>query len=355
MGNIGEPMTSTIPAVGSSGTAYATSINAFLAEVEQRLEAPVPLDSLLIGDLDMANNDIENVRSLYFYPATDSPTEVGTIQMFAGDFWFVSPSGAVRITTGATLNSAGIGGITGDYGGANPAQLRFVDADSEYYFYDDFSTSTWAFTRARGVDIAGGATSAVRVRLLWGGVSSYSLTLPAAPPAAAAFLQMDTAGAVTASSTITTAVTALKFLYTDAQLITFGGGAGVTANSGTTPTYDPATNQWTHGTSVIRIVFDLPLIVGDRLKSWFINLSKGSASGSVSAQLFEYTISTGARLQIGLTQSNSANNPGNIALGTSSGLDITVAAGKSYFVAVAPSGVAGDVTLGGTISRDRPV
>lgn len=204
MPNIGDPLTSDIPLVGSSGTAYATAVNEFLEEVKERLEASVPLSSIDIGELDMANNDILNAHGVGLYPQASATSDTGVIQNIGGDLYWVSTSGAVQITTGADINASGIGGITGDYGGVDPAQLRFVGADQTYYFYDDYSTGAWAYARARGFEIAGGATSTARVRIIWAGSSSYTITLPTAAPAARAMLQMDTSGNITATNTLAT-------------------------------------------------------------------------------------------------------------------------------------------------------
>lgn len=204
MPNIGEPMTSgTIPAVGTSGTSYATTINAFLTEVKQRLEAKIPMSALLTGALDMGNNAVSNISNAHFATAAGTPsTPSQSLQSFGGNLYWVSPAGAIQITNGAALNSAGIGGITGDYGGANPAQLRFVDLDATYYAYDDFSTSTWAHFRVRDIEIAGGAISAVRARINWAGSASYTLTLPASLPATQTLVQLTAAGQLTASNTL---------------------------------------------------------------------------------------------------------------------------------------------------------
>lgn len=204
MPNIGEPMTSgTIPAVGTSGTSYATTINAFLTEVKQRLEAKIPMSSLLTGALDMGNNAVSNVSNLHLSTAAAAPTTPNSsIQQFGGNLYWVSPSGAVQITDGAALNAAGIAGITGDYGGGNPAQFRFVDADKTYYAYDDFAGAAWAYIRTRGIEITGGLTSAVRARIDWAGSGSYTLTLPAALPASQVILQVTAGGQLTASNTL---------------------------------------------------------------------------------------------------------------------------------------------------------
>jgi hypothetical protein len=234
MGNIGTPMTSgTIPAVGTSGTGYASTINAFLAEVKQRLEDRIPFSSFLVSALDMVNNAIQNSSYVGLYDNEILPaTPIGSLQNYEGDLWWVSPSGAAQITSGDAVNSASIGGITGDYGGANPAQLRFVDADQTYYHYDDFAGGAWAFTRAQGVEITGGPTSLVRVRLDWGGSSSYTITLPTAAPASQAALQMEADGDIVASNTFPVAITVPRIITTESGDLTYPVYPNIVMTSG---------------------------------------------------------------------------------------------------------------------------
>jgi hypothetical protein len=196
----------TVPPVGTAGTGYAATVNAFLAEVKQRLEAAIPLSSLQIADLDMANNAITEVSHLGLYEGLEEPsTPVGSLQRFENDLYWVSAAGAAKITDGAAINSTSIGGITGDYGGEDPAQFRFVGADKTFYAYDTFAGEEWARVWARSFDVAGDASGTERVRIDWAGSgSSYTLTLPAAVPAARKLIQMGTSGALTASNVLDT-------------------------------------------------------------------------------------------------------------------------------------------------------
>lgn len=204
MGSIGDSMAATpLPVVGDSGPTYATKLVNFLSEVRTRLEADVPMSSILIGLLDMANNAIQNLMYLGLYERASQPsTPVGSLHRYQNDLWWVSTGGAFKITNGAQLNATSVNGFTGDYGSPNPAEAKFVDADKTYYFYDDFAGGAWARTRHWTVEIAGGATSANRVRIDWGGSTNYTMTLPAAVPSATSILQMSSAGAVTASNAI---------------------------------------------------------------------------------------------------------------------------------------------------------
>lgn len=205
MGNIGDTITQPIPVVGTSGTAYATQINAFLTEVKARLEAAIPVGSLLVGDIDLNNNALIGASYVGLYEnITPDTSATGSLQNINGDLYYIDSTGAIQLTTGGTINSSGIGGITGDYGGANPAQLRFDDGSKIYQFYDDFSGLAWAYTRQLGVDIAGSSTSLVRARITWAGSSSMSVILPAALPATTVLMQMDNTGQISVSNSLAT-------------------------------------------------------------------------------------------------------------------------------------------------------
>lgn len=208
MGNIGDPITQPIPTVGTAGTSYATQINAFLTEVAARLSAKVSLSSVMAALLDMANNAIKNLAYLALSDVGSPPTTpTSSIQNFAGNMWWVSPAGACQVTNGTSLNAAALSGITGDYGGGNPAQFRYVNTDKEFYAYQDFANGKWAYLGGLGLDIFGGLTSAVKAHITYGGAGSINLVLPPALPGANVIMMLDNSGNITAPATIPVNIT----------------------------------------------------------------------------------------------------------------------------------------------------
>jgi hypothetical protein len=184
MAQIGTPLTSAIPAVSSAGPAYATAVNAVLTELKEAVEGTVPYSNLSGSILDLNNVPVDNAEYVRFYDSGVVPSSAidARIVYAAGEFWFVNATGAIQITSGAGLNAASLGGISGDYGGANPASVRFVDSATRYDFYDDFSTLTWGYVRSRGIDISAGAVSSFYCQVRFAGAASYTLTLPPAKP-----------------------------------------------------------------------------------------------------------------------------------------------------------------------------
>lgn len=205
---IGDSISQPIPAVGTSGTGYASQLVAFLTEVKARLEAKVALTSLLAGLFDLSNNPIANAKYLGLYEQLAAPTTpVGSLARYGGNLYWVSPSGAVRITNGATLDAVSLRGITGSY--AAPAEFYYDLGSITYQAFSDTGTTpdTWAHMAARDFDVYGTATSTTRVRIAWGGGASYTLTLPAAVPGTQQLIQMTAAGALLATNTIAENIT----------------------------------------------------------------------------------------------------------------------------------------------------
>lgn len=209
MGNIGDVIIPSIPTVGSAGPQFATDINAVLTEIVTRLSTKVPLSSISFSsDLNLAGASLLNALGVTFSGLTGAPAGApfSRFAVFNGDIYWVNAAGAVQITTGSTLNAAALAGITGDYGGANPAQFRYIAIDSRYNAYANFGTATWGFVRGLGFDVAGGATSSAKARILWGGVADINLTLPATLPTTTNVVMMDNTGAITAPNSVALAV-----------------------------------------------------------------------------------------------------------------------------------------------------
>jgi hypothetical protein len=189
MGDIGDPIDTTIPDVGAFGTEYAQDINDILEEVVARLTAPVPVSSIENDDqgtLDMNNGAFTNAQYVSFYEQGTQPdgAPAGRIVYFAGNVWFVTASGAIQVTDGTGLNTTVNGGIGGDYGGINPALVSFVDASETYEFYDNASAGEWAIIKARQLDLVDEASGrTLHVKPSASIAATWTLTLPVNDPA----------------------------------------------------------------------------------------------------------------------------------------------------------------------------
>lgn len=291
MGNIGDSISDTAPSVGTSGPGYATTINSLLTELRARLISRIPMSSLLVNStLDMNGQAITNGAYITLANEAISPvaSPVNRVAAFGGNLWWVSPSGALQLTNGAALNSASLGGITGDYSGAGPMQFRYTTADTRYDAYANYSTGTWAYVRALSFDIAAGATSAIRARLAFGGAGNVTYTLPAAVPAGTQILtmaatgQMANDGVLGANQSITVSGTGTykhgdrvkAYDFTGHWVIAGGTMSFVSSGS-------PATYLWRASAATEVLYVPQGLEAGMRIKKVKIWGSAGAVVGNV--------------------------------------------------------------------------
>ncbi len=201
------PDDAAVPAVSSPGTGYASGVNAVLEEAIARLTEPIPASGLAwTSDVSLDNRGLENCAFIGLYDQSALSDEVGHIQSYSGELYFISSAGAVQITSGGSLDAAGLGGIVGDYGGGNPARVSFVDASSTYEFYDDLAGGDWANIRAARL-ILDSTGSTATATIDFTGSANYTLTLPTAVPAGTALLAMESDGDVVHNQTVTVSPT----------------------------------------------------------------------------------------------------------------------------------------------------
>lgn len=355
---IGDTITQPIPVVGTAGTLYASQLVNFLTETKARLEALIPLSSLLIAPLDMAGNGIFDLGYAALYPQADEPASpIGSLQYFEDNLWWVSSAGAFAITDGNALDSTSIGGITGDFGGSNPARVRFTDSTKLYDFWDDFAGLARAHIGMATADIYGTTTSTTRVRVGWAGSpdTSYSLTLPAALPTSTKvrFLSINDTGQILTTQSVTdslavagaiaagTSVTGATLAYTTAlsrSVSPFAAGA-----PGSSGAVLDISGYWRVGANVDLVYYPLQTHVGDIVTSWSVACTKNSdATSTIFAALY-YQTAAGVQTQIGTTKTSAAAGPASVTLGETPASPITAGSGDVFYLKVGRT-VSGDAT-----------
>jgi hypothetical protein len=333
MGNIGDAMPGSIPAIGTAGPTYASNLDTFLTEVKARLEEKMPFTSLQPSTLDLSNHPVTNVQYLGLYAAGGTPsTPSNSLQQYSGDLYWVSPGGAVQITAGTALNASSVAGITGDYGGANPAQLRYITANTEYTAYTNFGAGTYAYLWGLGFDIAGATTGSNRVRLLNSG-ANYSLTVPTALPGAQQTLYLGSTGQMSTSDTR---------VYTK---VIPGAEVQITGND-THGDY-----KITSGTSGAAS-WPISLDIGAVITGWKLYIKKvTNASVTVSANLRKVIQDT----VTDQTVQNNSTNAGGFATLSQTGLSLTVAATEQYQVLYfMTGGTGGDFLYQAEVTYTKP-
>lgn len=208
MAAIGQPFTTTVPTVGTSGTTYASSINAILQECIDRLSVTIPTGSIAAATatLDMNNQAITNASyvGLYEQAAIPSGAPFSRLAVYGGNLYYVGSAGVIQLTRDGTINVTGVAGIGGDYGGVDPALLKFVAATETYEFYDDGSLLQWAIVKARQatlIDETAGLS--VILKPSTSIAANYTISLPTNDPATGvALISMNSSGALAHGVTI---------------------------------------------------------------------------------------------------------------------------------------------------------
>ena len=160
--------------------------------------------------------------------------------------------------------------------------------------------------------------------------ASYTLTFPAALPTGTTLLSVSSSGTVSASVQWQSSIAFA--LLGDATALLLAGASGTT------------TPRLSLSTSLVEHVLPIVIPAGSTITSWQVLGNKQSASGTISAKLFESALQNGVggATQIGATQSNSAVTPGNITLGQG-GLSFVTTAGRQYYITLQGGGTGGDI------------
>lgn len=242
---LGDPVAITIPAVGSAGTQYATDINNSLQAIKDVLETKNTNAGLNITSaFDISNEELDNVFAARFdnLGATlTAGTDTRKIYMASGEWYLNDAAGnQVQVTASGSLNAASIGGIVGDYGGADPAKVTYIDVSSVYVFttdpgiYADVQMSDCILT-----DTGAGGFIKLKCPAIAG---NYSITFPTAAPGSTLLMQMASSGAITTSNSVAT-MTVTSNLVMDSGSATIEFDSGTLAAAGATITGTPLISQ----------------------------------------------------------------------------------------------------------------
>ncbi len=154
-------------------------------------------------DLDLDGNALINVDQLEFTARTTLAAGSNIFFVDDGDneLYFRSSGGTnIQITNAGTLDISGTGGIVGDYASTG-AEVSYDSANKRYTF--STHEAKWARVACGPVRIYEyDTTEAVYVEhaVAAGLASSYTVTWPAAAPAATTTMLMDTSGNITVAA-----------------------------------------------------------------------------------------------------------------------------------------------------------
>lgn len=239
-------------------------------------------------------------------------------------YWRTSGGVNVKLTSGTSLNSALLGGFTGDYGQGDE-EAEFTSGTGIFDFRVDDNTRAYIdCSDIRLFEATSGISNAVKLKSPAALASSYTLTLPAANPSGATkLLKVSTAGAAayTGSAThdgdltqtgtlgVSGLVTATAGVTTPANLACTGSGLFKRA-ADLPKTYGPARLQPVTGTTLALgeggATFDNDAILpidseqGERIVAGSVNVTP--ASGSTMTMKVYKKAPGVAKSQLGSTQ-----------------------------------------------------
>lgn len=195
----------TLPTEGGSDGVWDTEINAALTLIDAHDHTAgkgvtVPTGGIGINaDLTFAGFAGTNLKATRFTAqASISALTSGLCVKSTDDelYWVSSGGTEVKLTSGAGINTALVGGITGDYSTTN-ANLIYSDAEKVFQFIQDDTTTpdTWALIASEIHRIYPAGTGALYVALKSPALAgSYTITFPAAVPASTSVVTMTSAG-----------------------------------------------------------------------------------------------------------------------------------------------------------------
>lgn len=224
---------------GSSGT-WDTILNAALGATGDGIDGHdhttgkgVQIPSAALGinaDVSWAGFSITNAKAFDFVPVAASSVALLSSALFVSsadnNLYFRNSLGTnVKIIDGSTLNISIVGGIGGDYSSIG-ALLDYDDASDSYRFRQEAVTGVRQYAKIRSGDLAlfqyaaasGAAvpTSAVTLKSPAALAAPYSVTFPAAVPAAATVMMMSASGDVTVPQTDVTLPSACNVVLSGA-------------------------------------------------------------------------------------------------------------------------------------------
>jgi hypothetical protein len=181
--------------------------------------------------------------------------------------------------------------------------------------------------------------------------------------AAAGFKFYDTAGAVAVLHDQrvplcvrgrTVAPRSMEYVKCHVESRNIPASAAVATVNASVPeaTLNTAGNAWSFGTATApaRLIYPIPLKLGDRITGYRVDIQKASATGTISAQLYKFNGVTHVETPLGAGSSNGSASPGAITL-TESGLSIDSTLNQeTFFLAVQGGGTTGDGAYGAEVT-----
>jgi len=194
----GDNIATTVPSVGDSETGGTTDLLTIVTALVAIAETKVtPSEIDMDATLDFNSQAAENVATIEFITQVSSPGNERLYTKNDGatdELYYQNDSGQeVQITNAGALNVAATGSVTGAGYGSGGVEINWNSAGTEYRMKSGSGADDYANVVTSGIEFRDGSSHAVTFTAQ-GMSSDYTVTLPAALPAAETFVTLDASG-----------------------------------------------------------------------------------------------------------------------------------------------------------------
>ena len=352
---IGAPLGLTLPVDGADidvwGPILNTVAQALIDAVEGGVSSEVGLT--VTAALPFAGYNATDLGAIVMRDKTVAYSTAGAAYLRDGEWYLNDGSGnQIKMTSGGGINAAGVAGIGGDYGGADPAAVTYNAANSRYDATSDPGVyAAWQVGTLKLVGATSGNVLTVKAPDTL--AAAYTLTLPAAVPATSGSVLVSTTGGVTsftAAPSFTSITTSEAEARHGNRVELYGAWHVKGYTTGVNPgvTHRAEGNCVEPGTSDV-LVFPIDVPTGSRIVA--VAVYALCASGGISIGLYKDVATTDTTPAIvGSSQAAVASASRQAIVGGAYTETVTTGI---YYIKISGT-TAGDRIYGGYVAYDRP-
>lgn len=227
----GQPLDIEYPTSADTPLQAVDKLSAGMLLIQTDLEGSiVPADIDWSSDLSARGYALTNLGLATLAARDSSTADPGSWFYYAGEHYLATGDGAIQITDNGALNASALGGITGDFGGANPARVEYENGTGEYRFTED--PGVYADLRCDDLILVGSGSGSVRLSCKSDVTTATNFTIATPPASGTAFLTVNSAGDIVQATSVTVAQTCATM--TVGTLLTLPSGSvtslGMTMN-----------------------------------------------------------------------------------------------------------------------------
>lgn len=339
----GNPLNLVYPTVGEATSTAVAKLIAMFQVLQADIEAKIlPSEFSWTSDLTAQGHSLSNLSKIQLdnlASAAGLPT--GTVYMQSGDIFVQTASGAVRLTLNGQINASGLGGISGDFGGSNPARVTYTDLTDTYTFTAD--TNDYSELECQSVKLRNNGNWTT-VKADPATSTAQAWTLGAQNTSGIALLRQSNTGIVQSTGTVTEPITM-------SESITFTGAGKIKHGNFAKPMYPvvllPGAVTWTNAQNGVTATagangtnqsfFEVP-----QNETWkrFISVTvyfNKTTAGTLTIGLYGYDASTALALPTLMSLQPTTNVVGNGTLVVGFTVAQTFNANMIYTLGVQPA------------------